>query len=231
MAGIWHFEQDGTSYGPFSAEQLKGMAATGQILQEDTVWKEGLDKRVPARKVQYLFEAAQLNSIAAAHDPAEVAPLSPRTPAPAAAMMIDDTIPRDPPAAELEAAYDPDAFPDDAGLIPIEGYVGFTAVAAVPAPPSAAATETKPAVTSVPADTKPERRKEPEPRKKRVISVKGATLMGQDGKHMKIRKKCLRCNRDDTSVVSIPIPSGSKRESFYCPKCRKNQEVEIQGAG
>lgn len=235
MAVIWHFEQNGKSYGPFSAEQLKEMASTGQILLEDTVWKEGLDKRVPARKVQYLFEAAQLSSFAASSRQAVADPVvaqhAPQRPAPHSASMLEGAVPRDTPEPHLEPAYDPDPFPDDADLVPLEGDVPFSAVAEAPTPVAAPQPEKKPSAASDTAAAKPDRRKEHEHRQRRVISVKGATLMGQDGKHMKIRKKCLRCNRDDTSVVSVLIPSGNKSESFYCPKCRKNQNVEIVGAG
>ena len=60
-------------------------------------------------------------------------------------------------------------------------------------------------------------------------SVKGAVLVSQDGAMMKIKKKCGICGRGDTSVTSLAIPSGCARMGYYCPKCRKNQPIEIQG--
>ncbi len=59
MADQWYYEQGGASYGPFSAIQLQKMAAAGRIQHQDSVWKKGLDKRVPANRVQYLFAIAQ----------------------------------------------------------------------------------------------------------------------------------------------------------------------------
>ncbi len=54
--------------------------------------------------------------------------------------------------------------------------------------------------------------------------------MGQDGDKMKIRKQCTRCGRDDSSVITQTIPMGNMRMDFFCPKCKKNSHVEIQGA-
>jgi hypothetical protein len=55
--------------------------------------------------------------------------------------------------------------------------------------------------------------------------------MSQDGTHVKFRKKCLRCGYPDTSLTTMPIRSGVTRVNFFCPKCKKSQQVEIQGTG
>jgi transcription elongation factor Elf1 len=48
---------------------------------------------------------------------------------------------------------------------------------------------------------------------------------------MKFRKQCPRCGYLDTSMTTMPIPNGCARPSFDCPKCKKSQQVEVQGVG
>jgi hypothetical protein len=55
MATQWYYDQQGKSYGPFSADQLIDLAAKGRIQPQDTVWKEGMTKRVLAARVEHLF--------------------------------------------------------------------------------------------------------------------------------------------------------------------------------
>jgi len=55
MVDSWYYAQNNKSYGPFSVEQLKALAAKGQIQSRDTVWKEGMETRVVAAKVKNLF--------------------------------------------------------------------------------------------------------------------------------------------------------------------------------
>jgi hypothetical protein len=70
----------------------------------------------------------------------------------------------------------------------------------------------------------------PPPRKTaRASAGKGAVLVGQDGTTVKFRGKCPTCRREDASWKSVPIPRGTLRTSFFCPKCRKRQDVEIHG--
>ena len=76
----------------------------------------------------------------------------------------------------------------------------------------------------------PPPKKQPEVRKRRAISIKGGDIMSQDGVKMKYRKKCPPCGYQDTSMTTASIPMGSLRVNFYCPKCKKNRQVEIQGA-
>jgi hypothetical protein len=67
-------------------------------------------------------------------------------------------------------------------------------------------------------------------RKKRVIGAKGAIIVHQDGKTVKVRKKCIKCGFENTSRTTLPIRVGVMRMSFFCPKCRRLQPVEITGA-
>jgi hypothetical protein len=64
MADRWYYVHGDSKQGPCTGQQLKELAAAGQILPTDTVWKEGIEKGVPARKVRYLFAASQAEAAA-----------------------------------------------------------------------------------------------------------------------------------------------------------------------
>ena len=100
MACNWYFARGDKSFGPFSAGQLKELAAGGQILPLDTVWKEGGAKRVLASKVEHLFAAAPPRPPGRGGDAA---------PAPA------------PPAGQMMPAVGPAPIPDEMELVPEEG--------------------------------------------------------------------------------------------------------------
>jgi len=56
MASKWFHKRDGQKMtGPFKAETLKQMAASGQILPTDTIRRVGADAMVLARRVKNLF--------------------------------------------------------------------------------------------------------------------------------------------------------------------------------
>jgi hypothetical protein len=63
----------------------------------------------------------------------------------------------------------------------------------------------------------------------RAVAGKGAQIVAQDGATVKFRKKCTTCGHEDSSWKTIPIPRGTIRVTFYCPKCRKQRQVEIHG--
>src|SRR5438132_32286 len=52
MADQWFYDR---RFGPFSAAQLKELAARGRLEPTDMVWKEGMGKGVPAARVRHLF--------------------------------------------------------------------------------------------------------------------------------------------------------------------------------
>jgi hypothetical protein len=66
-------------------------------------------------------------------------------------------------------------------------------------------------------------------KKGRAIALKGAKITGQDGTTVQFRKICTTCGHEDPSRTTLPIRTGMTRIPFYCPKCRKSREVEIQG--
>jgi hypothetical protein len=214
MANKWYFARDSKTYGPYSAGQLRGLAATGQLRPRDAVWKEGMENRVVAAKVKDLFTAAQLRP--------------PAPPAPAA----DATPPPSPRAAETTPDATPEEIPDDVGLVPLGDSSPAPAEAAARTAPAGPEGETAPDAGqgAAPSPAKAERpRPQQPPNKRRVLGVKGGTLMGQDGTTVRFRKKCQKCGREDTSVTSMQIPPGFVRVNFFCPKCRKSQQVEVHG--
>jgi len=65
--------------------------------------------------------------------------------------------------------------------------------------------------------------------KARAVAGKGTVIVGQDGKTVKFRMKCIVCNFEDSSWKNMTITRGTTRKQFYCPKCRKKCAVEIHG--
>ncbi len=64
MAAEWFCEIDGQQHGPLTAGQLKQLATSGQLQATHPIWKEGMQKKVPARSVKGLFDAAAPKSAA-----------------------------------------------------------------------------------------------------------------------------------------------------------------------
>jgi hypothetical protein len=79
-----------------------------------------------------------------------------------------------------------------------------------------------------PAPTPPSRPKEVK-RKRRAVAISGAILMGQDGTTVLYRKKCGRCGHEDQVRSSMIIGIGICRATYFCPKCRKPTQIQIQG--
>jgi hypothetical protein len=108
MAEKWYYGRGDEQFGPFSADQLKELAATGQILPADSVWKEGMTRGVLASKVKHLFAAPPRQ----APDPGGPVPKSVPDPAEAAetvasAAVTPEPAPKPPAARENLAARDP----------------------------------------------------------------------------------------------------------------------------
>jgi GYF domain 2 len=59
MTEQWYFGCDNKRFGPFSAAQLKELAALGKLRPKDTVWKKGIEKGMLADKVKNLFPAPE----------------------------------------------------------------------------------------------------------------------------------------------------------------------------
>jgi ribosomal protein L44E len=53
----WYYWHELEILGPFSGKQLVDLAASGDILPDDIVWKDGVEGGIAANKVQHLFAA------------------------------------------------------------------------------------------------------------------------------------------------------------------------------
>lgn len=196
MNNQWYYARDGGKIGPFTADRLKELAGAGQILPTDTVWKEGVERGVPASRVQHLFAPAVV--VAQAQGPLPM-PASAQVPAPSP-MPVGETI--------------------NAG-----SSAGSTPSTGIPLVDDAQQEPSKEAAPK-PSESNPQ---QPGAKKGRAMAGRGAVIISQDGFSVQFRKKCLRCNHEDASKSRMPIRSGVTRASYFCPKCRKIQQVEIQG--
>lgn len=59
MSQVWHYSRDGERHGPVTAGELKRLAASGELSPDDSVWKDGMEKWMPARSVKGLFSGRQ----------------------------------------------------------------------------------------------------------------------------------------------------------------------------
>ena len=59
MASQWHYSSGGILYGPVTAQRLKELAALGELIPTDLVWKEGLPAWCPASTLKGLFSDPQ----------------------------------------------------------------------------------------------------------------------------------------------------------------------------
>ena len=56
MADQWYYVREGRRHGPVAQEQLKQLAASGQLKPVDLVWKKGLATWMPAAEVVGFFD-------------------------------------------------------------------------------------------------------------------------------------------------------------------------------
>ena len=60
MGQEWYYRQNGQKNGPISGAEMKQLAAAGKLQAADMIWKQGMEKWVPASSVTGLFPAAQV---------------------------------------------------------------------------------------------------------------------------------------------------------------------------
>jgi len=201
MADQWYYARGEHKRGPFSARQLKELAEAGDIRPADTVWKEGVAQGVPAAHVKHLFS----QPVAGTPAPAAAAPKA-QPPAPAPAPVP----PAVTPSAHVESssASLPGTESDaDAGTAAAE-------TTSPPQPPPWANQAAAPKAQTRPA---------------RAVAVRGAVITSQDGMTVHYRKKCTQCGYEDVARSRMLIRSGLTRVTFFCRKCRKVRQIEIQG--
>ena len=205
MAENWYFAREGKKFGPFSATQLKDLAATDKLRPQDTVWKDGMEKGVLAARVGQLFQQTQAQ-------PPPSPPGLRAVPAPSSSlfrprqavsqprMLAANAVPPRSPSAPQALSLEPRVgIADDLELVPIEDDALASVVSA------AAASSAR-----------------------RVLRVKGGILVSQDGGMVSYRNKCRRCGHADIFLTTIPIGTGITSVNFFCPKFRKTQQVEVQ---
>lgn len=214
VADRWYYAHDNIRLGPFTGQQLHNLAETGQILLMDTVWKEGVAQGVVAHKVKSLFTAAQL-VVPAAAGPAPPA----EEPAPAAAPGPTD--------AGMPICAEATVAADDG---PVAAAAPVDAIAQQPAPaPAESAAIMGPTIleaVSSPATTKGA---PAAPAKKgRAVAGKGITIISQDGKLVKFKKKCPDCGHEDAAYGTAKFAVGNLSVAFFCPKCKRQRHGEIR---
>jgi len=58
----WHYAIDGKQYGPVTSQDLKQLAAVGQLSSSDLVWREGTKEWITASKIKGLFHEKKTDS-------------------------------------------------------------------------------------------------------------------------------------------------------------------------
>jgi hypothetical protein len=86
VADRWFYARGEGKKGPYSGQQLKDLAGTGDVLPTDTVWKDGVEKGALASRVKHLFAAQPPVAPVVAAEP-ELIPLTPFVPAPPAEVV------------------------------------------------------------------------------------------------------------------------------------------------
>ena len=66
-------------------------------------------------------------------------------------------------------------------------------------------------------------------KKRRIPGVVGVVFTSKGELVVKYGKKCRKCGYADTKLTTTPIQRGIRRTNFICPRCKKSQQVEIQG--
>jgi hypothetical protein len=199
MIGAWFYGRGADISGPVSGRELAHLAASGKVIPSDTIWREGHEAGVLAGKVKNLFANPYLG------------PPPSLSPVPEADAGLSQLTTIEPPGATA---------------------VESVAALAAPGPYEAGLPETQATGAPIPAESAPVPpvvQRPPPAKAARAVAGKGTVIVGQDGKTVKYRMKCVTCGKEDSSWKSISIPRGLARSSFFCPKCRKRQEVEIHG--
>jgi hypothetical protein len=237
MADEWYFSWDNNNFGPFSAAQLKELAALGRIQPTDSVWKEGMEKGVNADKIKNLFPAAQVTQLLGKiSEPPTKAFSSSIQPANRLPPVIGNTSGHLLPLT-LSTNYQvtpegqlKEMIPDGL-MLKVIPEDNDTRVLVSSSPIHSPGTMPGPEEnTSVTLHNQPSPQQKP-PRKATAVGVSGVQIISQDGINVLFRKKCRACGFEDRSRTSLPIRSGSTRVSFFCPKCKKLRDGEIRGSG
>lgn len=88
MAEEWYVGSNGQQSGPFTVQQLRQMAASGQLSKADLIWKEGLANWVPCSSVKGLFRATADSSASPSLRPAP----RPTSPPPRGPLPVEESV-------------------------------------------------------------------------------------------------------------------------------------------
>ena len=81
----YYYSREGQRFGPVPGEQLKQLAAAGQLQPDDLIWKEGMANWIQASRVKGLFSTT-------APQPPEIT-VAPLDPAPAGNAAASSNLP------------------------------------------------------------------------------------------------------------------------------------------
>jgi hypothetical protein len=166
MATQYFFAHGDAQYGPYSAAQLLELANAGKIQPNDSVWRAGVGRPIPAWRVKHLFPDMQA-------------------------------------LPELESEAEPEASPGDDEA------------------------DAKAASAFTHADEKPAVKPPEKERPRRVVTIKGGIIGGQDGKYVQFRKKCEKCGFTEQGKSTTLIRPGTMKITFFCRKCRKGRVCQM----
>ena len=216
MADQWYYAKGEKKLGPFSSAEFKELADSGRLLPTDTIWKEGIDKGVPASKVKNLFSKLPT---ALAPAPTEQSPASESPKETAENAELHGA-----PSSALSAPSAVESSPDSSSAA--EGKAEPEKPSTSPEAPASAATAAEAPAKKTPRPPPAADQK----RHFRVTGARGAIILGVDGAFVRYKKRCPVCGTEDSSVRTLQLRSGINRDRYFCQKCRKLQHVEIHGS-
>lgn len=95
MSDEWYFAWEGREFGPYTADQFKGLAAIGRLQPTDLVWVPGMTAPVAASRVKNLFAALPVHAVAVETpvEPADSASLAEAVPPPVTVEAPSEPVP------------------------------------------------------------------------------------------------------------------------------------------
>jgi hypothetical protein len=231
MDDEWYYEHGDNRGGPCSGRQLRELADSGKIVPKDTIWKEGVEGGMLAGKVKNLFPKADAAYILAVSGPVPLAKAPFSTPPAGAAPLKGDSAPQVLSKASSLPLRDT-LSSTDVAIREMAGNSLPGELAGLGNPDFTLMTgdiELKPIEETPAVPFQSHSQPKQAPGRARAMAGKGAVIVGQDGTNVQYKKKCTVCGYEDNCRSRMPIKNGVTKVGFFCPKCRKLRDVEIQG--
>ena len=124
----WHYSSNGQQMGPVNSAQLKQLAASGELLATDMVWKDGMADWAPASRIKGLFSKAAVPGPTGGggNATATTIPVTPAAARPAAVaqqqQQIQDTFPASQQPTSPIGYYNPSAGPSERVARTLKGF-------------------------------------------------------------------------------------------------------------